>query len=147
MYASLRADPRVTWVEDVLRFNDTDRLGHVNNAVFSVLCESGRVGFFDQRLTPTLPPGLFFVIARLVLDFRSELHYPGRIRTGTWLTKVGRSSIGLEQVILTEDEGLAATSQAVCVLMDGSTRRATPMPEPTRALATKLVREPRDASS
>ena len=25
-----------------LRFCDTDRLGHVNNAVYSVMCEAGR---------------------------------------------------------------------------------------------------------
>jgi acyl-CoA thioester hydrolase len=31
------------WARDVLRYADTDRQGHVNNAVFATFLESGRV--------------------------------------------------------------------------------------------------------
>ena len=79
-------DLRVTWTTDVLRFGDTDMLGHVNNAVFATLCESGRVDFYRKRLDDALPLGAFWVIVRLVIDFRAELHYPGEVRTGTWPT-------------------------------------------------------------
>lgn len=138
--SDLLADPRVVWTEDVLRFGDTDAIGHVNNSVFSVLCESGRVALFRTRIDPTLPKGRYFVIARLEIDFLAELHYPGRVRTGTWLTRLGRSSIALEQAILSGDTP-AARAKAVCVLMDRPTRRPTPFGEETRRLAETMVRE------
>jgi hypothetical protein len=40
---SLSEFPQTTF--DKLRYNDTDRQGHVNNAVFATLLESGRVEF------------------------------------------------------------------------------------------------------
>ena len=137
----LLQNPRVLWVEDVLRYADTDANGHVNNSTFSVLCESGRVHLFDQELNPTLPPGVFFVIARLVIDFRAELHYPGRVRTGTGVAAIGRSSLRLSQVIVAE-ERVAGEAEGVCVLMDGTTRRAAPLPDRTRRAAERLLLGP-----
>ena len=138
---ALLRDPRVLWVEDVLRYADTDANGHINNSTFSVLCESGRVHLFTRTLNPTVPPGVFFVIARLAIDFRAELHYPGRVRTGTWVTRLGRSSLGLAQAIVA-DGRVAGEAEGVCVLMDGETRRATPLPEETRAAAERLLLAP-----
>ena len=71
------------------------------------------------------------MIARLAIDFRAELFYPGSVRTGTWLTRLGRSSVGLAQAIVAGDR-LAAEAEAVCVLMDGATRRPMPFPDATR---------------
>jgi hypothetical protein len=34
---------------DKLRYGDTDRQGHINNAVFTTLLETGRVEFFRSR--------------------------------------------------------------------------------------------------
>ena len=137
-------DPRVVWTEDVLRYCDMDPNGHVNNSIFSVLCESGRVALFRAKITPTLPPGRFFALARLVVEFRSELHYPGRVRTATWLTKLGRTSLGVGQIIFF-GETVAATAEAVCVSMSGETRRPAPFPDGTRRVAEALLRTPAEA--
>jgi acyl-CoA thioester hydrolase len=134
-------DGRIVWATDVLRFCDTDALGHVNNSVFSVLCESGRVRLFRTRLDPTLPFAGFWVIARLAIEFRAELHYPGEVRTGTWPTRLGRSSLTLEQVLVSSN-GLTATAESVCVLMDAATRRSTPLPDATRRAVEALLRPP-----
>src|SRR5205085_10204805 len=110
-----------------------------NNSTFSVLCESGRVALFRTKITPTLPPGRFFVVARLVIEFRAELHYPGRVRTGTSLTRLGRTSLGLAQVIMSDDT-VAAAAEAVCVSMERATRRPAPLPQETRRVAEALMR-------
>ncbi len=134
----LLADPRVVWTDDILRFGDTDAIGHVNNSVFSVMCESGRVRLFREKLNPTLMQGQYFVIARLAIDFRAELHYPGQVRTGTWLTRIGRSSLALRQAILS-GEALAGEAEGVCVLMERATRRPTSFPDETRRAAEALL--------
>jgi acyl-CoA thioester hydrolase len=131
------------WTSDVIRFGDTDAYSHVNNAVFATFCESGRVHLFRTRLDPTLPPGVYWVIVRLVINFHAELRYPGHVRIGTWLTKLGRSSLTLEYALFSSEQ-LAATAESVCVLMDGATRRPLPFPEANRAMMESLLRAPSD---
>ena len=52
-----------------LRFNDTDRLGHVNNAVFAVMLEQGRSELAVLAGLPVESSGQALVIVRLELDF------------------------------------------------------------------------------
>ena len=53
---------------DKLRYADTDRQGHVNNAVFATALETGRVELLHDPNLPLAGPGSSFVIARLELD-------------------------------------------------------------------------------
>ena len=138
MLDRLESDPRVTWVNDVLRFGDTDAFGHINNSVFSVLCESGRVQLFRTRLRPTLPSGAIFSIVRLVIDFKAELHYPGEVRTGTWFTKLGRTSVSVGQALIANGD-VAATAEGVCVLVEAATRRPMPWPDESRRVVEELL--------
>ncbi|MFE1598657.1 acyl-CoA thioesterase [Methylobacterium sp. ID0610] len=131
-------DPRILWTEDVLRYRDTDANGHVNNAVFAGFCESGRVQFFAAHLTPVLPPGSVLVIARFVIDYRAELHFPGRVRTGTWLGRLGRSSLGFRNRIV-GDGRLVGEAEATCVLIDAATRRPRPVDGAARETAERLL--------
>jgi acyl-CoA thioester hydrolase len=136
----LEADGRVVWTHDVLRYGDMDANGHVNNSTYSVLCESGRVNLFATRLVPAMPPGHYFVIVRLTIEFKAELFYPGTVRTATWLSKVGRTSLSVEQALYGEGGVLAATSGGVCVVMEAATRRPAPIPEGARVVAEGMVR-------
>ena len=110
------------WAYDKLRYNDTDRQGHVNNAVFATFCETGRVGFLYDRQLALAAPGCEFVV-RVVIDFRAELFYPARIDIGTRVLKIGRTSFTVDQGIF-RDEVCAATAETVCVQMHSETRRA-----------------------
>lgn len=126
---------------DKLRYGDTDRQGHVNNAVFSTFLETGRVDLLYNPDAPVAEPGAAFVIARLVLDFRSELTWPGTVRIGTRVAAIGRSSIRFEQAIFQHD-GCAATAETVIVLMDEETRRSRPLPDSAREKLASLMRAP-----
>ena len=128
------------WTYDKLRYADTDRQGHVNNAVFATFCESGRVMFlYDENLN-LAGTDANFVVVRLELDFRAELFYPGRIDIGTRVLGIGRSSFRLGQGIFNGDI-CAATSETVLVLMDGPTRKAKPLTPQLRAwLEERLTR-------
>ena len=116
---------------ETLRFADTDRQGHVNNAVFATLCESGRATVLYDPNRPLAPQGTQFVIARLTLNFIEELNWPGEVVIGTGVGRLGRSSIGVVQGIF-DGERCVATAESVIVLMDDETRRSTPLPEETR---------------
>jgi len=111
---------------DTLRYGDTDRQGHVNNAVFSTFLESGRVALLYNPDAQWADPEAAFVIARLVLDFRDEVNWPGRIDIGTRVASVGRSSLTLHQGLF-QDGRCVATAETVIVHMDETTRRSKPL--------------------
>jgi len=120
------------WCRETLRYCDTDAQGHINNVAFSVFCETGRTQFLLEPGRPLTPPGTFMVIARLVLDFIGEIHWPGEVRIGTGVTRIGRTSFHLGQAVFVEDRCVAA-ADSVLVLADQETRRSTPLPDDLRA--------------
>ena len=123
--------------DDKLRYADTDRQGHVNNAVFSNLLEDGRVELLYHPEKPLADPGCSFVIARLTLDFRSEITWPGRVVTGTRVASIGRSSLALEQAIF-QDGRCAATASTVIVHVNNATHRSHPFAEDATRLLESL---------
>ena len=66
-----------------LRYGDTDRQGHVNNAVFATFMETGRVEMFFGGDTGLSTEDTEFVIVRLELDFLAEVTWPGTVEIGT----------------------------------------------------------------
>jgi acyl-CoA thioester hydrolase len=129
------------WTYDKLRYGDTDRQGHVNNAVFATFCESGRVMFlYDEKLA-LAGADANFVVVRLEIDFRSELFYPGRIDIGTRVLGIGRTSFRLGQGVFNGDT-CAATSETVLVLMDEPTRKAKPLTPQLRAWLEERLAKP-----
>lgn len=123
---------------DKLRYADTDRLGHVNNAVFSTFLESGRVGILYNPEAPLVEDDTDFVIARLELDYHSEVNWPGRVDIGTRVVRIGRSSLTLQQGVF-QNQRCVATAQTVIVQTNKSTRRSQPLSERTIAALEKLM--------
>ncbi|MBF9197664.1 acyl-CoA thioesterase [Microvirga terrestris] len=113
-----------------IRYADLDRQGHVNNAVFATFSEVGRVAFMYDPARPLASEGRSFVIARLQIDFRAELFWPGHVEIGTGVMRVGRSSFTLAQGIFNAGR-LVATTEATIVMVDKETRRSTPLPPAT----------------
>lgn len=123
------------WTRVTVRYGDTDRQGHVNNAVFSTFLESGRVNLLLDADAPLVGPGTALVIARLVLDFKAEINWPGEVEVATRVSRVGRSSFALEQAVF-QNGVCAATAENVIVLMNEATRKSQPLSE---AAATWLT--------
>jgi len=107
---------------DKIRYADTDRQGHVNNAIFATFLETGRVEVLYNPDYPLLAEGASFVIASLKLDFLKEIRWPGRVDTGTGVLKIGNSSIRLFQKLF-QDEQCVATAETVIVQVDDRTGR------------------------
>jgi acyl-CoA thioester hydrolase len=126
---------------DKLRYGDTDRQGHVNNAVFATLFETGRVHVFHEGETPLLVAGFSFVIARIVIDYRAELFWPGLVEIGTGVTKIGNSSMTFAQALFQAGR-LAATAESVVVQVGGVPRKAAALPAETKARLAGMMINP-----
>ena len=123
---------------DKVRYADTDRQGHVNNAAFATFLETGRVEVLYDPDAPLADIGASFVIARLILDFVSEAHWPGRIDVGTGVSKIGNSSLHLTQGLFQSGRAVAR-ARTVIVHVDGSTKRSSPLTDHARTILEKLT--------
>jgi acyl-CoA thioester hydrolase len=129
-----RKQPRLCeypfWSSQKLRFADTDRHGHISNAVFAVLCQNARMELLCDRQKVPIPENAYFVIARLMLEFLGEMHWPGTVEIGTRIERVGRSSITLGQALFIGQRPVA-TAESTVVLIDGRSRKSTPLASQT----------------
>jgi len=123
---------------DKLRYGDTDRQGHVNNAVFSTMYETGRMVVLDAASRTGLPPGFSFVIARITIDYRAELFWPGRVDIGTGVKAIGKTSITLVQALF-QGGKCVSTADSVMVQIDGATHKAAALSDAMRAFMGDLV--------
>ncbi len=110
-----------------VRFNDTDALGHVSNIAFALYVEQARVEFFRSlgmgRIT--------LILAHLSQDFRQQIKFGDKVYVETKVSKIGNTSVTLEQTIIANKE-LAAEAKSVVVLFDYDAQKPKPIAEDLR---------------
>jgi acyl-CoA thioester hydrolase len=112
------------WItHEHVRFGDCDPMGHANNAVYSTYLEQARITALGG-----LDP---FILARVEIDFRLELHAGDEIEIRTRCSHVGTKSFELEHEIWSGDR-LAANARSVLVGYDYETHTSVPLPDETR---------------
>jgi acyl-CoA thioester hydrolase len=67
-------------------------------------------------------------MVRLDIQFRAELRWPGKIEMGLGVSKFGRTSVTLDQVVFSDGK-CVASAQATTVLIDEGTRKPAPLTE------------------
>lgn len=123
---------------DKVRYRDTDKQGHVNNAVFTTFVETGRAEFLYHPSNPFITPGTSFVIASINLDLLSEIHWPGTVDIGTAIVKVGNSSIRMAHGLF-QDGKLVATAETAIVHMDDVTNRPKPLDQEIKDILNQYI--------
>jgi acyl-CoA thioester hydrolase len=99
-----------TWVRrERVRWRDCDAMGHVNNAVYSTFLEEARIEALGGLAE--------FILARVEIDFRSELHAAEEIEVRTRCSRIGTKSLDLEHEIWAGDR-LGAQAKSVLVGYD-----------------------------
>ncbi len=124
------------------RWNDNDRYGHVNNAVY--------YQYFDSVINEVLihQGGLDIhrgevvgFIVRSECDFLAPVAYPGLLEVGVVVRRLGRSSVTYETALLRQGEDRpAAIGRMVHVFVDTASGRPTDIPAPIRAVLERLLR-------
>ncbi len=120
-----------------VRWRDVDGLGHVNHAVFLTYLEEGRDAFYVQALGRDP----HYVVARVEIDLRSEVHYADRrLQVRIEVERVGTTSLTTLEKILTPAGVTAAVARVVTVLWDAGARKpvAFAAHERARLAATDL---------
>jgi acyl-CoA thioesterase FadM len=105
-----------------------DAYGHVNNAVYLNFLEEARDTWVEEVLGPVAGDVWHFVLARVAIDFRSELKQEDReIVVRCRLESIGRSSIRTREEIRKLDGTISAEAEAVIVPRDPTTGASRPL--------------------
>lgn len=110
-----------------LRFSDTDKQGHVNNAVYATYAELGRLGFLAELGLSAAS----LILARLTIDFRRQVRLGDSCTIQTRVASLGRTSFTLEQTLEANGE-VAAEFVAVMVWFDYQQQVPVPLPQSVR---------------
>jgi acyl-CoA thioester hydrolase len=104
----------------VVRWRDTDALGHVNHAVLLTYLEEGRDRFFECWLEGDA----MYVVVRVELDLLREVKLvePRRVTVVVESVDLGRTSIKTTEVIVLPSGEPAARAHVVCVRWDAGAR-------------------------
>jgi acyl-CoA thioester hydrolase len=121
-----------------IRYADTDRQGHVNNAVFHTCFETGRVELLYDPQKPLYDPDGSFVIAHSNVDYLGEIKWPGTVEIGTGVAKVGTSSIRILQGLF-QNGTLVATSETVIVHVNNEKKISKPLSDMARIALAQVV--------
>lgn len=130
------------WSPVTIRFGDQDSMGHVNNVALAQYFEVGRTAYIYDMIRAAGAEGrIEFILARVVIDFVRELHYPGAVEVGSRLTRLGRKSLTSGYGVFRGDQCIA-TSEAVNVFYDMATRKSAPPPADVRVLIERELESP-----
>ncbi len=135
-----RAETFRHWTPVTLRFSDQDSMGHINNVSYAAFIEAGRNAYVTQYLKPETHPGIDFVLARVLIDYRAEMHYPGTVDVGTCIKRIGNSSITIGTGVFLDGK-LYANAESTNVFIDLGTRKSCPVPTDIREELQRQLEE------
>ena len=107
-----------------VRFRDCDAMGHVNNAVYSTFLEEARIEVVGGLAD--------FILARVEIDFRSELRAGEEIEVRTRCSRIGTKSLELAHEIHANGR-LAAEAKSILVGYDYQLGQSVPLSEDVRS--------------
>jgi acyl-CoA thioester hydrolase len=110
-----------------VRFRDCDAMGHVNNAVYSTYLEESRIGVLGGLNA--------FILARVEIDFRSELRMGEEVEVRTRCSRIGSKSFDLEHEIAAGDR-VVAEAKSILVAYDYALGASVPIPDGLRRRLT-----------
>jgi acyl-CoA thioester hydrolase len=117
-----------------IRWRDMDAYGHVNNATYLTYLEECRDAWV-HRVLGEVSNAWDFVLARIAIDYRSELRQEdGEVTVRCRLAGVGRSSIRTREEIVKSDGTVSAEAESVIVPRDPELDRSRPLSDEERRL-------------
>jgi len=116
-----------------LRFNDIDRLGHVNNSVYFAYYDLGKTDYFASVYPNLLRDSKGVVLVHLDTDFLIQVKPTDKIAVQTATIHIGEKSLTLmQQVINTETLEIKSTCKSTLVAFDLEQQQSIIIPDEWR---------------
>jgi acyl-CoA thioester hydrolase len=123
----------------IIRFGDTDAMGHTNNSRFLTFCESARIDYWEAAtggpfalVTHGAQESL--ILAEIRVTYRSPSYFGEPLVVESRLGRLGRTSFTLQHRVTAQPSPrggarLVATAEDVLVLYDYETSRPRVIPD------------------
>lgn len=121
------------WMNEHVRWCDTDMAGHANNLAFIAFLETGRARLLQRFVVRDAAQPALLVMAELRLRFLAEAHWPDEVEVGTSVVSIGTRSCVMLQGLFVGDRCIAV-GETVLVNIDTATRQSTAIPDAVKAL-------------
>lgn len=122
-----------------LRWHDNDVYGHVNNVDYYAFFDSAINRFLIEEGGLDIQHGkVFGVCAQSSCQFLASASYPGEVRCGVRVGRLGNTSVTYELGLFDSESTALAEGSFTHVFVDRETRRPAPIPEPVRAALERL---------
>src|SRR5262249_12907326 len=83
------------------------------------------------------------ILASMTCDYRIPLTFPDTVHVGTRITRIGRSSMAMEQVLVSvAARAIAAEGRSTLVVYDYNAAAPVPVPDSIRAALAELEGKP-----
>lgn len=139
MHDPLSDFPVVT--ELPVQWGDQDAFQHVNNTVYLRWCESGRIDYLTRTGLngPSEQNPIGPILAAIQCNFRRPVTYPDHVRIGTRITRLGRSSMTMEHIIVSvAQRDIVADASSTLVVYDYGGQASRPIPPDFRDEIVRL---------
>jgi acyl-CoA thioester hydrolase len=123
----------------IIRFGDTDAMGHTNNSRFLTFCESARLDYWEAATGEafalvTHGARESLILAEIRVTYRSPSYFAEPLVVESRVGRLGRTSFTLEHRVTAQPSPrgsarLVATAEDVLVLYDYSTERPRVIPD------------------
>jgi acyl-CoA thioester hydrolase len=127
----------------IIRFGDTDAMGHTNNSRFLTFCESARLDYWEAATGEafalvTHGARESLILAEIRVTYRSPSYFGEPLVVETRFGRLGRTSFTLEHRVTAQPSAhgtprLVATAEDVLVVYDYATGRPRVIPDETIA--------------
>ena len=115
------------------RFVETDALGHINNTVLPQWFEQARTPIFKLFVPSMDPKDWTLILAKIEVEFVSELFYQFDVELRTYIERIGNSSCVIYQEAWQRGQ-LGAKGRATLVHFDHSSKKSVAIPDDIRAV-------------
>ena len=113
-----------------IRWNDTDKFGHVNNGVFFEFYDTAKTDYISSVCKDVDWSKVSIVVVHIEADFLSEVKAGHHIAARTRISHIGHTSFCLEQDVINSDTGeVKCRCTSVMVLYDPLNHHKIPLPD------------------
>lgn len=123
-----------------VQWGDQDLNAHVNNVVFFRWLESARVEYLHRLgLEHLRTAGLGPILASVRCDFRRQVLFPDTIEVGARVSRLGRTSLGMQHAIVSRSQQLiVAEGDSTMVVFNYAANHPEPLSAELRAAIETL---------
>lgn len=116
-----------------VRFRDLDPMGHAHHSLPLIYWEEARARYWREVAGRATVGDIDYVMGEVTVRYVRRILFPGRLRAGVRVTRLGGRSFDMEYGLWDGEGELLSVGRSAQVLYDYGSGRSAPLDDGTRA--------------